>query len=140
MNFAERSGGRPIFTLAPTAKAEVDLVFARLAILLTKENVRPEDVLILTSSGTRADRLASAIERAKLTGVIGVARPHQKAEKDLPLCRRGHLTVSTVASAKGYDAFVTLLVSANEFATDVRGRAMFYVDCTRAVEFLEVFT
>ena len=55
------------------------------------------------------------------------------------MCGRGQLTVSTIASAKGYDAFVTLIASANEFLTDVRGRASFYVGCTRAIEHLEVF-
>jgi DNA helicase IV len=44
-----------------------------------------------------------------------------------------------VHSAKGYDAFVVLIASANEFKTDVTGRACFYVACTRAVEQLEVF-
>ncbi len=41
--------------------------------------------------------------------------------------------------AKGYDAYCVLLVSANEFPTDVIGRASFYVGCTRAIEYLEVF-
>ncbi len=60
-------------------------------------------------------------------------------EKEAALCRPGRVTVSTVHSAKGYDAFVVLLCSANEFRTDVKGRASFYVACTRAVEHLEVF-
>ena len=34
---------------------------------------------------------------------------------------------------------VLVLASANEFPTDVKGRANFYVGCTRAVEYLEVF-
>ena len=49
------------------------------------------------------------------------------------------MPLSTVASAKGYDAYCTLLASANEFSTDVWGRASFYVGCTRAMEYLEVF-
>ena len=32
-----------------------------------------------------------------------------------------------------------LLASANDFATDVPGRASFYVGCTCAVEYLAVF-
>lgn len=44
-----------------------------------------------------------------------------------------------MASAKGYDAYCVLLASANEFPTDVKGRANFYVGCTRAIEYLEVF-
>ena len=44
-----------------------------------------------------------------------------------------------MASAKGYDAYCVLLASANEFTQDVMGRASFYVGCTRAIEYLEVF-
>lgn len=137
--FAQRAGHRPLFTLAPSAQAEIDLLLARLAILLTKERVRPEDILVLSSRGARVAEFADAAERAKLPGVTGINRPMLRAEKDTTLCRRGHLTFSTVASAKGYDAFVTLLVSANEFRTEVRGRASFYVGCTRAIECLELF-
>jgi hypothetical protein len=32
-----------------------------------------------------------------------------------------------------------LLASANDYPTDVTGRASFYVGCTRAIEYLEVF-
>ena len=49
------------------------------------------------------------------------------------------MTFSTVASAKGYDAYCVLLASAHDFPTDVTGRASFYVGCTRAIEYLEVF-
>ena len=58
--------------------------------------------------------------------------------RDRQLGSRGHHTFSTVASAKGYDAYCVLLASANEFPTRVQGRASFYVGCTRAVEWLEV--
>lgn len=60
-------------------------------------------------------------------------------EKDRPLGQRGRLTLSTVASAKGYDAYCVLLASASAFSVDVTGRANFYVGCTRAIEYLEVF-
>jgi hypothetical protein len=60
-------------------------------------------------------------------------------DKDRPLGEPGRLTISTVASAKGYDAYCVLLASANEFPTDVKGRANFYVGGTRAVERLDVF-
>lgn len=47
--------------------------------------------------------------------------------------------MSTVASAKGYDAYCVLLFGTSEFPTDLQGRASFYVGCTRAIEYLEVF-
>jgi len=42
-------------------------------------------------------------------------------------------------SSEGFDAYCTLLVAANTFSTDLKGRAHFYVGCTRAIEYLEVF-
>ncbi len=46
--------------------------------------------------------------------------------------------MSTVKSAKGYDAPCVLLAAADVFPTTVEGRAEFYVACTRAAEHLEV--
>ncbi len=62
-----------------------------------------------------------------------------KDNQDRRLRQRGCLTLSTVASAKGYDAYCTLLVASNDFNADLKGRASFYVGCTRAIEYLEVF-
>lgn len=85
----------------------------------------------------QVEQLKAAVEAARLPAVEGV---HVATEqKDVLLHRRGWLSVSTVASAKGYDAYCILLAGADEFPTDVQGRASFYVACTRAIEYLEVF-
>ena len=47
------------------------------------------------------------------------------------------ITVSTVASTKGYDAPQVLLASVDEFPETVEGRVCLYVACTRAREWLE---
>ncbi len=60
-------------------------------------------------------------------------------EQDKLLGQRSTLTLSTTASAKGYDAHCVLLASGNEFDRDVIGRINFYVGRTRAIEYLEVF-
>ena len=44
-----------------------------------------------------------------------------------------------MASAKGYDRYCVLLATAQHFDADVTGRASFYVGCTRAIEYLEIF-
>jgi hypothetical protein len=62
-----------------------------------------------------------------------------KDDQDRILKWRGCLPLFTVASAKGYDAYCVLLASANDFPTDITGRASFYVGCTWAIEYLEVF-
>ena len=49
----------------------------------------------------------------------------------------GRITVSTVASTKGYDAPQVLLAAVDEFPDTVEGRVCLYVGCTRAREWLE---
>ena len=92
---------------------------------------------MLAHSWNRVWGLAEAIRSA---GIPSIAEVHvAKEDQDRILRRRGCLPLSTVASAKGYDAYCVLLASANDFPTDVTGRASFYVGCTRAIEYLEVF-
>jgi superfamily I DNA and RNA helicase len=137
VKFAPRRGQPPMLTLTVDSERELKLLVARLALLIRDDRVRPQDILILTLSRDRANRIADAIEREQIRGIAGVQRAFK--EKDSALCQPGCVTISTVHSAKGYDAFVVLLCSANEFRTDVKGRAYFYVACTRAIERLEVF-
>lgn len=85
----------------------------------------------------RVFKIAGAIRRAALPSVAEVHVATD--EQDRILRRRGCLPLSTVASAKGYDSFCTLLASANEFPMDISGRATFIVGCERAIEYLEVF-
>lgn len=135
--FARRGGHPPMLTLANDREGETRLLLARLTLLVREERVRPQDILVLTLSRDRAQEIADAIRRERIAGVSGVHLAFK--EKDAPLCPAGKVTVSTVHSAKGYDAFIVLLAGANDFRTDVTGRACFYVACTRAVERLEVF-
>jgi superfamily I DNA and RNA helicase len=112
---------------------------ARLRWLTGEQEVRPEDIQVLTFSRQRVTQLAEVIAAANIPAINAVHLAIDEKQKDQPLGQKGRLTVSTVASAKGYDAYCVLLASANEFKTDVTGRANFYVGCTRAIEYLEVF-
>ena len=109
----------------------------RLRWLIEKQQVRPEDILVLVYYRDQIENLVAAVEAARLPSVEGI-HVATTAKDDL-LHQRGWLSISTVASAKGYDAYAVLLASANEFPIDVQGRASFYVACTRAIEYLEVF-
>ena len=60
--------------------------------------------------------------------------------KDTIAIGPGRITVSTVASTKGYDAPQVLLVSVDAFPDTVEGRVCLYVGCTRAREWLEATT
>lgn len=98
------------------------------------QEVRPEDLLILTYHRHRAEAVARELRRVFQPDLIQLAT----FEKDEAFGSRGRLTVSTVASAKGLDAYSVLLISAQDFADHVTGRAAFYVGCTRSREHLAI--
>lgn len=137
VRFARRQGRNPALSMAASRRQEDELIVARLRWLIEEQEVRPEDIQVLAFSRQRVLQLADAIGAAKIPVITGLHVAFN--EKDRPLGQKGRLTLSTVASAKGYDAYCVLLASAHEFTTDVLGRASFYVGCTRAIEFLEVF-
>lgn len=137
VEFALRGGVDPCLTLADHPAAEAQIVEQRLRWLIEEQKVRPQDILVLSVTRRRIQALAESLQRAHIDGVEGLHIAFD--ERDKILGQRGLLTLSTVASAKGYDAYCVLLASANEFTTDISGRASFYVGCTRAIEYLEVF-
>lgn len=137
VRFAPREGDKPRLSIVSGTKLENELVVSRLRRLIGEQEVRPEDIHVLSFSRQRVTEVAAAVAAANIAGVSGIHIAFN--EKDRPLGQKGLVTLSTVASAKGYDAYCVLLTSANEFPTDVMGRANFYVGCTRAIEYLEVF-
>ncbi len=139
VRFAPREGAKPRLSVGSGTRQENELIVSRLRWLIGEQEVRAEDIQVLSFYGRRVSELAEAITAAKIPGIDAVHIASSEKEKDQRLGQKGRLTVSTVASAKGYDAYCVLLASANDFPTDVMGRANFYVGCTRAIEYLEVF-
>jgi hypothetical protein len=137
VRFAYRDGEPPKLTLAVSPEAEAREIVTRLRWLIEKQRVRPQDILILGFSRNRIRAIAEAVSAAKIGGVAGLHLAFH--ERDQLLGRRSMLTLSTTVSAKGYDAYCVLIASGNEFHRDVAGRVHFYVGCTRAIEYLEVF-
>ena len=137
VKFAKREGRVPAVRLARDKSQEISMIIARLRYLIEEQQVRPEDIQILSNYKERLQQIAASIKEAVLPFVPGIHLAFE--EKDQLLGRKGQLSLSTVASAKGYDAYCVLLASANEFDADIIGRATFYVGCTRAIEYLEVF-
>ncbi len=137
VHFAVRDGRPPRLTVAQDPREERKALTEQLSWLIEEQRVRPEDVLVLAKSWKRVSESVIAITEAKIQSLEGVHVA--KDNQDRRLRQRGYLSLSTVASAKGYDAYCTLLVAANDFTADLRGRANFYVGCTRAIEYLEVF-
>ncbi len=137
VKFAERAGAWPGVHILEDRDEEDARITDRLRWLMEDQDVRPEDILVLGSSRKRLRDLAGILENH--LHVAEVLLPFEAARKDDYITRKNCLTVSTINSAKGYDAFCVLIVSANEFALNREGRAAFYVGCTRARERLDVF-
>ncbi len=137
VKFAKRNGIKPTTNISSSSLMQRDEIIKRLRYLIDEQQVRPEDIHLLVYYRNQIDKLVKAIEEARIPSVEGIHVA--TAKKDDLLHQRGWLSISTVASAKGYDAYAILLCGADEFPTDVQGRASFYVACTRAIEYLEVF-
>lgn len=132
--FAKRKGERPTLTTAASDESQLTAVVDRARALLEDERVRPQDLFVVAPRNDLAASVAAGLKAA------GVATRLSKNDPDASLGARGLVTVSTAASAKGYEAAVVLLVGAERFREDAGGRASFYVACTRAMVVLEVFT
>ncbi|MDD9824690.1 MAG: AAA family ATPase [Gammaproteobacteria bacterium] len=136
VKFAPRQG-EPIRCVRHTnEEAESAAIAARVEELLRKENLTPQDILVLTFRKERADRLRQGI--GERLGPAQVHCVYDEDNKDLSAIQEGRIALSTIHSAKGYEAPFTILASANECEDSIRGRASFYVGCTRARHWLEV--
>jgi len=136
VDFATREGDTVMFRRHVRAADETASIVDRVKVLLDVEALRAHEVLILVRRRERAEEVKRALAASVGGGRVRFAAAD--GNKDQPAIQTGVLTVSTVASAKGYDAPYVLLASAHEFAGDIEGRASFYVGCTRAREWLEV--
>ncbi|HYE21099.1 MAG TPA: hypothetical protein VEA69_21810 [Tepidisphaeraceae bacterium] len=132
--FTPRSGPAPTVLTYNSRAEEIDGT-ARLARdLIVSQKVLPSDILILYRShhafgNVLARKLEAAVGDNVCVRRVDSENSHNKR---LPLVEDGVLAVSTVASAKGYDAAVVLMIGVDEFPTDATGRATFYVGATRA--------
>jgi len=133
IHFSPRTGPQPRVSSYPTRRAEIDGTVAAIETLVKRQRVLPRDILVLHKSHHSFKGLAEGIAR-----VIGSEHQIRQVDaehfinKNHPLVEDGYLTVSTIASAKGYDAPIVFLLGADELATDTQGRASFYVGATRA--------
>jgi superfamily I DNA/RNA helicase len=115
----------------------MDAIIHRLRWLIEDQQVRPEDIHLLVYYRNQVEKLIDVVAAARIPSVQGIHIATSR--KDELLHQRGFLSISTVASAKGYDAYCVLIADGDSFPTDTQGRASFYVACTRAIEYLEVF-
>jgi len=134
--FSSREGDRSSFHLFDNEQEEAQRVAQRCEQLISEDSLLPQDIFVLTFKRSRAAKLATAISRC--LGEERVRCPFEEAEKDDLAIQPDKITVSTVASAKGYDAPYVIVASVQDFPEDVEGRVSLYVACTRAREWLDV--
>lgn len=136
VRFARREGDPARLLRSADTAAEDAAIADRAAHLLRDEGLCPHDLMVLTARRDRAGAIAKA-----LSGRVGdacVRCAFEEEAKDAAAVEVGRITVSTIASAKGYDAPYVILASAHDCGDGTEGRATFYVGCTRARDWLDV--
>ncbi len=134
LHFVPPKGPLPLVRCYPSRRAEVQGTAGEIRRLVQEQRVLPSDILVLyRSHHAYSGDLVPALEKA-MGGPnrLRQVRSDDTQSKSRPLIEDGKLTISTIASSKGYDAPVVFLLGADELATDTRGRAAFYVGATRA--------
>ncbi|MCX8093900.1 MAG: AAA family ATPase [Candidatus Goldbacteria bacterium] len=143
VNFASRLGPRPILETFKSEDEEISWVVENVKKLVEIEHVRPEDILVMTCYRKYCDKLVENFNK-KIKGVSHIKRTYADEEKNTYIFNKDTLTISTVHSAKGYDAAVVFFVGLHDLTpdiefdedikikTDAGSRAMFYVGATRA--------
>ena len=134
VNFAPRTGPFPQVRVCRDRRAEVDAAVEEVRRLVVEQRVLPSDILVLYwSHWPFKPALPEKLQRAVGGGYrLRLVDQEHDANKNLPLLEEGVLVASTVASAKGYDAPVVLLLGADGFGVEPKDRAKFYVGATRA--------
>jgi superfamily I DNA and RNA helicase len=133
IHFSPRNGPHPVVCPYPNRNAEIAGTASAIRALIETQMVLPSDILILYKSHHSFKTLAEKLQTMLGNGCqLRQVDAIHNVNKSLPLIEDGFLTLSTIASAKGYDAPVVFLLGADELATDPQGRASFYVGATRA--------
>ncbi|MGN6368663.1 MAG: ATP-binding domain-containing protein [Phycisphaerae bacterium] len=133
IRFAPRHGPPPRVSILPTRSDEIRAAVAEIHRLLRDEHVLPSDILILYNAHhaykSLPDQLAAILPKGFALHQVDSAH---NANKNKPLLDDSLLTLSTIASAKGYDAPVVFLLGVDALSTSDQDRARFYVAATRA--------
>jgi superfamily I DNA and RNA helicase/tRNA A-37 threonylcarbamoyl transferase component Bud32 len=137
VNFTERTGPPPRVREFSYRTQEKQWVAEEITRLIEKEQVKPEDIIVLCRTRDEATEFGHFIEQRKQS-FRGLNFPFERDKRDDYIFREHHLTVSTIHSAKGYDAWVAFLPCVDQYDNDVEGRAMFYVGATRAKLLLNI--
>ncbi len=141
IHFAARTGPEPRISILPSRAEEMRAVTSEIRRLLRDENVLPNDILILYNSHHPFKRdLPRQLEEILPTGYsLRLVDSEHNDNKNIPLTDDNVLTLSTIASAKGYDAPIVFLLGVDVLSTSDQDHARFYVAATRAKFLLYVY-
>jgi superfamily I DNA and RNA helicase len=134
VHFAEREGEAPVIRSFSSQSEKLAWIAEEIKRLVVQEYVRVSDILVLFRTDYGFKKLPTLItEKLGPQNIKGFLRVYgQSPDKDSYLFREDHLTLSTVASAKGYDAPVVFLADVDRYQGTPEDRALFYVGATRA--------
>ncbi len=145
VDFAKRNGPEPVFKKFKDEEDELNWVVESVKELIEKENVRAEDILILTYTNKYCERLSKKFQNIK--SIKKIINAYKKEEKNSFIFEKDALTISTIHSAKGYDASIVFIIGLDDFTDkynkcdnkeekhfryQTECRALFYVGATRA--------
>ena len=134
VHFAPKEGNWPIIMNFDGRQKEEDFVIKELIKLIGKEEVRPQDILILSYTKDLCESMNAKIQDKLVSGkyIQRTIRPYHDEDKGSSLFLPKCLTISTIHSAKGYDAPIVFFMGIDNLFNDEKGRATFYVGTTRA--------
>jgi superfamily I DNA and RNA helicase len=135
VHFAERTFDTPPeVRLFHSREDELKWLLETISYLTDKEEVRPEDILVVFRTDFDYRNLSERIcaRCPKLTNFIKPYGKPSNPDKDRYIFEECALTLGTVESVKGYDAPIVFLIGADFMQNDKKGRAFFYVAATRA--------
>jgi len=127
VDFARRRGPEPELYIADDVQSEEDEIVTRIKDLVRAEDVRPHEIVV--QSARSWDYLRGIEQRL---AEADIATHWVEGAKDELIIKDGYVTLSTIQSAKGYDAPVAFVIGAQEFGQALEERARFYVGATRA--------
>lgn len=139
VHFAQTSGPGPLVQGFQSRYEQVDWVAESIVALLEKDGVLPEHILVLAPRVTTFQYLSQRLTQLAVQPIpIRPVGGHFQQHIDESLIVPGHLSLSTIHAAKGYDAPIVVLLDTDLMTNNVLGRAQFYVGVTRAKRYLIV--
>lgn len=138
VNFAPRSHIAPHIEVFHNRLEQVEWVAEIVLTLLTDQQIRPQDILILSSYPQSFSHLERYLLQAQPDLNIQQWGGNRTTNDEDLILAPDRLSMSTIVTAKGYHAPLVILMDADQIPGNARGRTQFFVGVTRAQQYLAV--